>query len=49
MQAPKKEKTEEDEDDAAYKAKKKAETEALQAARNKGTITMLLSDAIANI
>ncbi len=39
FQAPKKDKKDEDEEDAAFKAKKKAETEQLKAAKNKGTIT----------
>jgi hypothetical protein len=36
-QAPKKEKKEETEDDIAFKAKKKAEEDALKTAKDKGT------------
>ena len=39
MQAPKKDKKEEDEEDVAFKAKKKAEADALKAAREKGERT----------
>ncbi|KAI0256527.1 translation machinery associated TMA7 [Lactifluus subvellereus] len=35
LKAPKKEKKEEDEDDTAFKAKKKAEADALKAAKDK--------------
>lgn len=37
LQAPKKDKKEETEDEIAFKEKKKAEAEALKAARDKGT------------
>lgn len=36
VQAPKKDKKDEDEDDLAFKAKKKADADALKAARDKG-------------
>ena len=38
-QAPKKEKKEEDQDEIAFKEKKKAEADALKAAKDKGTDT----------
>jgi translation machinery associated TMA7 protein len=49
FQAPKKDKKDSDEEDAAFKAKKKAEAEALKAARDKGTITTRSLQAITDI
>lgn len=46
VQAAKKEKKEEDEEDLAFKAKKKAEADALKAARDKGESNSAAEDLI---